>query len=215
MRLSIPDHLKSIGVLFSGGIDSTLLLYLIATQYPDRTIWAINAGSCGYIDWPIHTEYAKNVFDEINKRVEKGAIDYFLIHQLVDQKTHHCNKVMVEMPFIDCWAIGRNAAPPQNTIVASPNGELVNLYDSCPMPWRQNIIGDVWSRQNGQIVYTPFMYLTKQDEIKIFREQKIYDLIQFTRSCPKVWNKDEMSQFVPHCGECWWCLERQWGLNAN
>lgn len=198
--------------MFSGGIDSTLLLYLIAKQYPKRTIHAVTAGTCGYVDYPIHIKYAQDVFDQIAKRVGYGIIDYHTIHYLDDKETHHCNEVMKKFTDIDCWAIGRNAAPPKGTIVTDCHSQDINLFDTCNLEHRKSPSGPDWTTQHNIPTYTPFMYLTKQEEIQIYKNEEIYSLIDYTRSCPKVWSLTEANDFVPHCGHCWWCLERKWGL---
>lgn len=42
-------------------------------------------------------------------------------------------------------------------------------------------------------------------------------LLPFTRSCEQEsrHNKDEPSWMVSHCGECWWCKEREWAFGNS
>lgn len=58
MKLEIPLKYKSIGLMFSGDMDSTLLLYHLGRQYSDRDVYAFTAGSCGYVSYPVHIEFA-------------------------------------------------------------------------------------------------------------------------------------------------------------
>lgn len=63
--------------------------------------------------------------------------------------------------------------------------------------------------------YLPWTNLDKRDIFKIYKEYNLMDnLFTVTRSCE--WQPNMYSVGDPgdeHCGECWWCEERQWGFN--
>jgi len=212
MKLEIPQEYQSIGLMFSGGMDSTLLLYHLGRQYADRDIYAVTAGSCGYVSYPVHIEFAQQAFNRVSQNLGYGAVKYHVIHYLDDRESHHCNEVMKAWDHIDCWVVGQNSSPPPGSVVVDPYNKHHDLYETCPMPHRKNTEGDVWTEQHGRPVYRPMMHMNKRDIVQDYRDNQIYHLIQHTRSCPKVWSPAEAADFVPHCGYCWWCLERKWGL---
>jgi PP-loop superfamily ATP-utilizing enzyme len=212
MILDIPETYKNIAIMFSGGIDSALLLYLVGKQYPNRKIYAVTAGTVGYVDYPVHIDYARNVFDEIIKLLEPGAIDYHTIHYIDDRESHHCNKVMQDWKHIDLWIVGQNLSPPKGTIVSDCFNKSHDLWDLCPLPNRKNPQGEIWAEQHDKPVYRPLMFMNKKEIIEIYRNENVYHLIDYTRSCPKVWKLEEIQNFKKHCGYCWWCMEREWGL---
>lgn len=67
------------------------------------------------------------------------------------------------------------------------------------------------------ILFKPFLYLEKNIIIKLYKDLGIDDLLSITRSCegeiPGLNYKNYISgQDVPLCGTCFWCKERQWGI---
>lgn len=212
INLKIGEQYQNIGLLFSGGVDSTLLLYLLGLQYPDRNVFAVTAGHCGSNNWPIHIEYAQKVFDRVSKELGYGAINYHVVHYLDDNESHHCNQVMKTWPHIDCWLIGQNAAPPKGSTTKDAHDRPHDLYDTCPLPHRKTNLGEEWAEQHGRPIYRPLLRLNKKEIVCEYKRRSVYHLIEHTRSCPKVWPAHHANDFVKHCGECWWCLERKWSL---
>jgi hypothetical protein len=69
--------------------------------------------------------------------------------------------------------------------------------------------------ENGWFL-TPFRLTEKDWIIKQYANNNVLDLLNTTRSCEQEW--DDLTyenyvegQFVPECGECFWCEERNWG----
>ena len=212
MKLELrPEH-KTIGLLFSGGMDSSLLLYMLGRQYPNRRIMAFSAG-CDYIDNRVHMPFAHQVFDKVTTLVPTGALDYHITHYHSDRTTHHCNQAMTEFGgMVDVWVNGLNKAPPPGTIVSNCFGEEKDLYEYCHLEDRKHDIPQ-WHNINEYEYYTPFAKLDKQEIVSLYKRFGIFSqLIPLTRSCPKCWEYDEMKQFTPECGWCYFCLERKWGL---
>jgi 7-cyano-7-deazaguanine synthase in queuosine biosynthesis len=72
----------------------------------------------------------------------------------------------------------------------------------------------------------PWANTDKQGIAKMYREEKLIDsLLPVTRSCeydptsdyyyantwPR-WGDEIRDPYLEHCGECWWCKEREWGF---
>lgn len=212
MKLELRLEHQTIGLLFSGGIDSSLLLYMLGLQYPERRIMAFSAG-CSYIDNRVHMPQIQNVFDRVTNLVTPGALDYHIVHYHDDRTTHHCNQAMQEFdPMVDIWITGMNKAPPVGTTVNNAYGDDVDIHETCPLPHRKEPI-QKWQTVDGYDYYVPLADLDKQDIIRLYKHFEIYhSVLPLTRSCPKTWEFHEMKHFTAECGDCFWCLEKKWGM---
>lgn len=211
MKLDIPSDFNTIGLLFSGGMDSSLLLYMLGKHYPNRRIMAFSAG-CSYIDNRVHNKYANQVFERVTNMLPEGALDYHITHYHDDKTTHHCNQAMKEFDgMVDVWVNGMNKAPPPGTVVTDCYGVAHDLYELCHLELRKQP-PQLWRDIDGYKYYTPLAPYTKQEIVQAYKDYGIYDLIPFTRSCPKAWKFEDMKDFTPECGWCYFCLERKWGL---
>ena len=212
MRLELKPEHKTIGLLFSGGMDSSLLLYMLGKQYPRRRIMAFSAG-CSYIDNRIHMKQVNDVFDRVTNLVPQGALDYHITHYHEDRDTHHCNQAMTEFDsMVDVWVTGLNHAPPPGVVVTNCYGEDIDLHEYCHMENRKSR-GEEWQTVDGYQYYSPLINLNKQDIVALYKRFGIYaELMPLTRSCPKQWDYEDMKLYTPECGWCYFCLERKWGL---
>lgn len=84
------------------------------------------------------------------------------------------------------------------------------------------------AKRNNMLVFHPFRALEKDKIIKLYYEMNIPELLSITRSCegdkthyPHIFKDLDYTtyvanQYVPECGECFWCKERKWGIeNAS
>ena len=73
----------------------------------------------------------------------------------------------------------------------------------------------------GVTVCHPFSNVRKDWIIKQYTDNYIGELLETTRSCEGEFNNINYTnykpyQHVPVCGNCFWCKEREWGIqNAN
>ena len=226
MNLNLHDDINDIIVLYSGGIDSTILLYLLATQYPEKTITAVTAG-CSYVENRVHLPPAYRVIEKINQLVTPGAINEHIIHYNDERTGHHCSSFLENLyksRKFDCVVIGQNKTPPKDVFILNEKDNVwVNLYDECQSQIRKNPSGDIWSIfENKWKEYRPLKYLDKKQIIQIYHDCNVFDdLIPLTRSCTRMYDKNFNDiiidtpgyiKYVDHCGWCWYCLERKWGL---
>jgi hypothetical protein len=69
-------------------------------------------------------------------------------------------------------------------------------------------------------VSNPFLYTEKDWIVKQYIRNNILDLFNITRSCEGDFKDLNYAnyvpdQFVPECGECFWCQERNWAWKKN
>jgi 7-cyano-7-deazaguanine synthase in queuosine biosynthesis len=74
---------------------------------------------------------------------------------------------------------------------------------------------------DGIHIVHPFVDIRKDWIIQQYYEHKITDLLHITRSCEGEFQDINYKtyspgQYVPTCGECFWCQEKEWALtNIN
>lgn len=66
----------------------------------------------------------------------------------------------------------------------------------------------------------PFRFTEKSWVIKMYKQLGINGLLDITRSCEGTFQDITYEtytpgQFVPTCGECFWCKERDWAIHEN
>jgi len=72
----------------------------------------------------------------------------------------------------------------------------------------------------GKVVSHPFRFVDKAWVLSQYRQLNIMDLFDLTRSCEgefKNINYETYTpgQYVPVCGNCFWCKEREWAINES
>jgi hypothetical protein len=71
-----------------------------------------------------------------------------------------------------------------------------------------------------KVVCHPFRFVDKAWIVLQYKELGIMDLFDLTRSCEGVANGIDYKtykkgQYVPVCGECFWCKEREWAIEQS
>jgi 7-cyano-7-deazaguanine synthase in queuosine biosynthesis len=183
MNLSISRDTKNIGVLFSGGMDSTLLLYLILDELNTREIDAIV--KC-YIMQPSPLMYARctyilELFEaKFSRKIYKQKIQKMWLREAVKTILEFDGGIV----FSGC-----------NKVLDNLNPTVYIKGDTPP------IRGNAYS----ELHYRPFIELDKAEIAYLYHEKNILDLIGLTYSCG--------SNFEAPCGGCYFCLERIWALS--
>jgi hypothetical protein len=72
----------------------------------------------------------------------------------------------------------------------------------------------------GVRVLHPFRFIDKSKIVQMYKELGIMDLFELTRSCEGEVDSVNYStytpgQYVPVCGTCFWCKEREWAIEQN
>lgn len=111
-----------------------------------------------------------------------------------------------------------------NNIQALYAGMTMNPQDAeitNGMPDREpGSLEDLIQVHDGLTIYHPFRHTTKDWIIKQYIKHDITDLLHTTRSCEGEFEGIDYKtytpgQYVPTCGECFWCQERKWALEKN
>ena len=200
-----------LALLCSGGTDSSLMLYFTLLHSDDPVHVFTLANN------PLENKNIVAVTNVINKIVKltgKHNLIHHIVHCEGDKPNGpHVLGDMVKKVGIDASVIqiGVTANPPMNILKAfdtrnSPRDKSrdapapIELYDA-----RKEGYG--W-------VYTPWKIHNKQSIATLYKKHKLLEsLFPLTYSCeyyPR--DNDLPDPGMDHCGQCWWCEERQWAF---
>ena len=187
-----------VGVLCSGGADSSLVLYLLM-KYSEHPIHILTMTN--------KTKHFVNV--EVIQRVINWCINstnnYNITHTIkyVEEQTNkELEKFSLEniSKFKKIY-IGDTCYPPDeiNQKFADETGDdFQNMLDRKPNKNRPTEVGPI---------YVPFTNYDKRKILEVYKDQKLMELFHLTRSCESL---DPIG--TAHCTICWWCKEREWAL---
>jgi len=192
MKIEIPHDAKKIGVLCSGGVDSTLLLYLLVKQNLEQNLnleiqaftmhlkntdkYNVTKSALSWIENHFGVSlYFSNVGKEI-KRLIRNAVSDIILVMNTDYVYTGCNKVI--------WD--------ENEFV------ITKVLPNDTPPVRGNPLNDKHLR--------PFIDIDKIEITKVYFDNDIMDLFRLTRSC------GYQDGYINPCGGCYFCMERKWAL---
>ncbi len=202
---------KKIGLKFSGGCDSTLLLYLLLSEIVDSKtdvkiipITAINTNkgkwkllrSQEILDYLITQE-----FPGVEHRVEERQVIYITDQQ----ELRDFGKQLIENEIIDLDVVGMTCNPPHDIMTNT------NLLDERPIGRDRQKEPFKSMRFDGSCdVYFPFVNVDKRWIAQCYHDFGLMDIIYpLTVSCERLRETSDMQHNEEPCGHCWWCREKK------
>lgn len=175
------------GIMLSGGLDSTVLLYLMLERCPTASIQpfyiAKHDGSFAYIDGII--EYINMLFNiRMPTPIKVGSPD--IPHSQINQVG--IRHVLYKYPEIEKLYIGINQNPPQ------PWGDPKWQFPNRP------------TSNNSPRLEMPFLQLYKTHIVDLVDQFKIQALADLTHTCTE--------QVTGRCLKCFQCNERMWAYET-
>jgi hypothetical protein len=240
----LDDNWKKIAISSSGGMDSTLLLYILCNEIKKRNLnievhVIHNIRLWKTRPWQKYTsinvlEYFKDKFKNINfirhenfipPEIEWGSTGPTIYDEYGKLKSGNQIELRAHAEYI-CFTHSINAW----FCGVTKNPEIINggLEDR-NIKSIENIDFVKFVRPHmGVIACHPFTHVEKDWIAGRYKEFKIQDLLLLTRSCegdnlqyPEIFQGLDYKNYntditVPICNQCFWCKEREWGiLNAK
>ena len=219
--IPISKHWRKITVLVSGGLDSSLLLYLTAKTIKDlgykTKILPVSYEVPSKLKSVKHTntivEKIRNLLDvdfilpthEFYIPLEicsKKAIEDF------DGKNKFMKDTMLELLHFEKPNFnfnGNTKNPPESIRKDFVNDEFRELHRDVP----QTIYANA---QNA----SPHAFMDKADIVNLYIKHGIFDeLTPMTVSCDQFVDRIIKMKWSAPCKHCWWCDEREYGFRAN
>lgn len=181
----------NLGVSFSGGTDSSLVLYMLMLNYP----YHITVFNTFWHERTNHNEVAKRVYEKCKELT--GHTNSTMIDTEINENYSEHNLFVTPMQYqktgkLDYIYTGLTANPP-----------LKLKYSEHKIQKREQ-------RREKNIddnnFYLPFVNENKKTIAKLYEEFNLMEsLFPLTFSCV-------VSKTLDHCNACWWCEERKWGF---
>lgn len=189
LNINVYANFRRVAVLYSGGADSTLLYYLVATHL-------LNEGKDTQLDLLI--------VDRHNKPIERAVNLYNTVKEKINDRYSQLKIITVPDDTPGHLQVIKTVEQEQDNYDAILWG--VNQYpdDETIRPQRAFTV-DFDSYINHPKLKLPFANLKKSDIIEMFIQLGIEDILHNTHSCGRPGPEP--------CGECFNCRERIWAFD--
>jgi hypothetical protein len=209
--IDIPSQYTKIGIKASGGLDSTILSYMLALykrdERPDIDIIPVTLIESTK---PFQFMYSSMSLQKISELtgITFGTHYFNMVHtHLISEGQDDLLMSLYNDEILDCHYYGVTLNPPddafQNQHGADP--ERVPLPD-----------GKLHPVVDNETNFQPFVNIDKKGIYELYDSLGVLDeLFSLTHSCEMIHGKYLMQlDLSKHCGinDCWWCQERLWGF---
>jgi hypothetical protein len=186
-----PKTYDSLGVYFSGGIDSTALLLLLLSELKMQGVLERYPVHCfTVIKQDYSVDISTPVLDAISRKFQTKIYHHNRISNYGDKVSNIHIKTLLSLYIKHknmLFFVGNNKMPPES--IKKFNNVLNTDY------------GEV---QDRVVFYSPFLFLHKPQILDIFYKLNCEDILPYTYSCT-------VQPHIP-CNNCYACEERAWGF---
>ena len=234
VRIPFNKDWTNVAISVSGGADSALLAYLICelAKENNTTIHIINHvrmwktrpwqqydGERVY-NWLFqrfyHTKFKRHV-NFIAPDIEYGNIGPNLTDEY-GKKVSGDN--IQQRAYAEFICHKHEVSAYYNAVTRNPRQAMFNgMLERDLEPTEENKHLEYMIHMN-RVASHPFRFVDKSWVISQYKRLGIEDLLEITRSCEGEFAEIDYTNYVsgqevPTCGECFWCKEREWAINAS
>ena len=209
IEFSFTKSVKNIGIKLSGGLDSAIVLYMLAKfvteERPDITIYPISCLADGKAFQQI---FAKKVMDKITELTGVTYGTHYVTNIRADSAENYVGDMeayvrdLYSKRCIQAHYVGVTANPGPNAAPA--------LYDgkhALPINNREKSLVKKTQR-DGVSAFRPLVNIDKKGVKELYKTLGVLNsIVPVTRSCEVFTNT-----FDYVCKDCWSCREKYWGF---
>ena len=201
----IPKGVKKPCVNVSGGVDSALALYLTVLALDKYNVDITVLTLCHPNKKHYNSVYATQVINKIIDLTNTKSIkQHITIYKDVQKRSYLDNQeeILYNKGLID-FTVHGTTKNPDNIVDLQFGGH--SARDNT------DFISALGKHHLCSIErYMPFIKVNKASIFEAYKKLELLDtLLPYTKSCESF--DVELNE---SCGECWWCKERNWGLNS-
>lgn len=201
-EVEVPIFSGPLGINCSGGADSSLLLYILMSNTNDLIHIFTMASD---LKCRTNAIVTARVIEKIIQLTRNSNIEHH-VRYVKEQTPENIAEKPIEYVrnnLITYWYSGLTANPSKE--IADSFGKNTEHHLRDPLVNR-NIIRESIKK------ITPFTNVNKKIIAELYKELGLLDSIfDLTRSCEVSHRID----YLGHCGNCWWCKERNWAFPGS
>jgi hypothetical protein len=232
IKIPYNKEWKNIAISVSGGADSALLAYLICSQITTQSVHIVSHKRMWKTrPWQGHDSL--NVYTWLLKRfpnikfarhtnfiapdIEYGNMGPNLTDEYGKQVS---GDNIQQRAFAEYICFNENVDAYYNAVTRNPRLALFNgMRERDIEPTDDNKHLERMMHMGVEVLH-PFRFIEKSEIVKTYKELDIMDLFNITRSCEGEFDSIDYKtykpgQYVPTCGECFWCKEREWAIEQS
>jgi len=230
VNIPFDKNWNSVAVSVSGGADSALLAYLICSIAPADFRIHIISHTRMWKTRPWQQEDSKQVFDWLSVKFPKAKmmrhvsfiapdIEYGNIGASIPDEYNKfvSGDNIQQRAYAEYVCFKYNIDAYYNGVTRNPrSADFGGMLERDVEPTADNKHLEYMIHM-GKIASHPFRFVDKSWIMKQYKRLEIENLLAITRSCEGEFEdinyaNYKAGQYVPICGECFWCKERAWAL---
>ena len=235
VEIPLSSDWKNIAISVSGGADSALLAYLVCDYIRKQDLENIKVHIISHVrcwktrpwqkydslrvyNWLIQ-EFKKINFERhtnfIAPELEYGNIGPCLKDEYNKLVSGDNIEQRAFAEYICHW---ENCDAYYNAVTRNPKGhDFDGMVERNIEPSEDNQHLRIMQHMNKWAIH-PFRFVEKSWVVKQYIRLDLMSLFEQTRSCEGEFNDIDYQtytpgQYVPTCGKCFWCKERQWAID--
>ena len=232
MKIPFDTNWKSIAISLSGGADSALLAYLVCSFVTTQSVHIVSHKRMwktrpwqSYDSLTIYTWLLKRFpnirfvrhTNFIAPDLEYGNMGPNLTDEYGKQVSGDNIQQRAYAEFI-CYS--NNIDAYYNAVTRNPRLAMFNgMQERDIDPTDENKHLERMTHMGVEVLH-PFRFIDKSEIVKKYKNLDLMELFNITRSCEGEFEGLDYTtykpgQYVPTCGTCFWCKEREWAINEN
>jgi hypothetical protein len=207
---------KHIGIGMSGGMDSSLLLWLLAHHISENKLdTTIHIWTCIHEEKPGQAVHSKKVVEFVKKEFSNVNFGEHMT-RVTTAKDYIANGTILAYDLVEKYGI----TALYNGVTLNPPNEIGEAV--WKHKWETRVGTRNWETRQKWVdinpikidnpphtEYRPFIHSDKRIVLAFYKKYGLYvSLGSLTRSCEGF--IETTNYFTETCKECWWCIEKEW-----